>query len=376
MIPDDPELRRALEARSGSLPPHFNARLGAALRGGRPKPNLTPIVAAFVVVAVSAASIGLLVYARHAARPTAGFASGPRLASPSPSPIEMPTNVELSVPSGDVVWAVVADSRIFLSNDGGDHWDERSLRQDTGPQSISFVDAQEGWLLARGSPETQCNGELAGLWHTSDGARTWHEVVTRGIAYAQCKWGVSFVDSQHGFITAWDPNHRPTIYHTSDAGATWSGAVLPDPPGFVTEGGGFTLQAGAVSRFGTVLLVSAWGMQDGADNPSGYIFRSTDGGATWRYAARVPAPPEDVAFVTESRWVQVIEPGQSRETTDAGRTWHMFASDYGQAAPVSPQVVFGDALVGYATVRGSIQRTEDGGLHWTYIKTPGVVQPG
>jgi len=79
-----------------------------------------------------------------------------------------------------------------------------------------------------------------------------------------------------------------------------------------------------------------------------------------------------VAFVTESRWLQVILPGQSVETTDAGRSWHAYASDYGQAAPVSPQVVFGDASVGYATVRGSIQRTEDGGLHWKYIKTPGT----
>jgi photosystem II stability/assembly factor-like uncharacterized protein len=34
--------------------------------------------------------------------------------------------------------------------------------------------------------------------------------------------------------------------------------------------------------------------------------------------------------------------------------------------------VFGDANVGYATVRGSIQRTTDGGAHWTAIKTPGT----
>jgi photosystem II stability/assembly factor-like uncharacterized protein len=79
-----------------------------------------------------------------------------------------------------------------------------------------------------------------------------------------------------------------------------------------------------------------------------------------------------VAIVTESRWLQVIVPGQSVETTDAGKTWHAYASDYAQAAPVSPQVVFGDASVGYATVRGSIQRTDDGGLRWSQIKTPGT----
>ena len=33
---------------------------------------------------------------------------------------------------------------------------------------------------------------------------------------------------------------------------------------------------------------------------------------------------------------------------------------------------FGDATTGYATVRGSLQRTTDGGAHWTAIKTPGT----
>jgi len=49
-----------------------------------------------------------------------------------------------------------------------------------------------------------------------------------------------------------------------------------------------------------------------------------------------------------------------------------FAVSPSQAAPVAPQTTFGDSLVGYATVRGSIQRTVDGGAHWVMIKTPGT----
>ena len=67
-----------------------------------------------------------------------------------------------------------------------------------------------------------------------------------------------------------------------------------------------------------------------------------------------------------------IVPSDSRETTDGGKTWHFYASDYQQAAPVAPQIVFGDANVGYATARGAIQRTIDGGAHLTSIKTPGT----
>jgi photosystem II stability/assembly factor-like uncharacterized protein len=61
------------------------------------------------------------------------------------------------------------------------------------------------------------------------------------------------------------------------------------------------------------------------------------------------------------------------ETTDGGASWHAYTSDYSQAAPIAPEVVFGDANVGYATVRGEIQRTTDGGARWSKIKTPGTV---
>ena len=39
---------------------------------------------------------------------------------------------------------------------------------------------------------------------------------------------------------------------------------------------------------------------------------------------------------------------------------------------LTPEVVFADSLVGYATVRGGISRTVDGGLHWTDVHTPGT----
>jgi len=70
------------------------------------------------------------------------------------------------------------------------------------------------------------------------------------------------------------------------------------------------------------------------------------------------------------RWLQIALAASSRETTDAGKTWHTFVSDYSQAAGVAPQVVFADALVGYATVRGSLQRTADGGARWKLVRTP------
>jgi photosystem II stability/assembly factor-like uncharacterized protein len=76
--------------------------------------------------------------------------------------------------------------------------------------------------------------------------------------------------------------------------------------------------------------------------------------------------------VTTTRWLQIGTPSSSKETTDGGATWHALTTDYSQAAPIAPEIVFADPLVGYATVRGGIQRTVDGGAHWVGIKTPGT----
>jgi photosystem II stability/assembly factor-like uncharacterized protein len=192
-----------------------------------------------------------------------------------------------------------------------------------------------------------------------------------GIGYGQCKVGLSFIDSTHGFISGYDPNHPPQEYRTADGGQTWSSSgPLPDPPGFVSSAGGFTLRAGQVHAFASVLLVVAG--SDNSTQQDSYVFKSTDRGASWRYLVRLPAPPVAPAFVTETRWLYVVPPGQATESLDAGNTWHAYASDYEQAAGVAPTVVFADSQVGYSTVRGDLQRTVDGGAHWTVLHTPGT----
>jgi photosystem II stability/assembly factor-like uncharacterized protein len=370
MIPEDPELRRALEARSGEVSPEFRARLSGSLEQGRPGAGSTQLIALVAVIVLSVASIGILLMSRGSGH----VAQGPGGGTPSPTPIAMPTTLELSTPSKDVVWAYVGAVALYRSNDRGQTWEYRTLP--VGQQGvwgeISFVDGQHGWYSESGSPETQCNGQDTAIWNTIDGGATWQRLATTGIGHAQCKTSLSFVDTEHGFLAAGDENRQPSIYRTSDGGRTWEGSTLPDPSGFVTQAGGFTLQAGSVRELGSTLLVPAWGMNSTTHQFDGYVFRSADGGASWHVAAKIPAPATSIAIVTASRWLQLVEPDQSSETTDSGGTWHAYQTDYSQAAPVAPQTTFGDPRIGYSTVRGSIQRTTDGGLHWVMIKTPGT----
>jgi photosystem II stability/assembly factor-like uncharacterized protein len=125
-----------------------------------------------------------------------------------------------------------------------------------------------------------------------------------------------------------------------------------------------------VRAFGTTLLVEV----TAGGTFSRWVFRSTDAGGSWNLVAAVPdpGPSGSVAFVTASRWLQLVVPGQSRETIDGGITWHAYPSDYAAAAGVPAEVVFGDAEVGYATVQGELLRTVDSGLHWRLLGTPGT----
>jgi photosystem II stability/assembly factor-like uncharacterized protein len=102
-----------------------------------------------------------------------------------------------------------------------------------------------------------------------------------------------------------------------------------------------------------------------------HVVRSTDRGATWSYVVATPTT-SDIVFLTPTRWLQIVRAESSYQTTDAGASWHSFATDYGKAAPFAAQIVFGDAQTGYATVRGGIQRTTDGGKHWMHLTTPGT----
>jgi photosystem II stability/assembly factor-like uncharacterized protein len=298
------------------------------------------------------------------ASPTATATQSPT-SSPtaSPSPITLPSIAQLSAPSGTVVWALVAGTRLFRSSDRGDTWTERSLPTGLANVEVAFADDKVGLLLSTGSPATQCQTQTVTIWRTTDGAGTWQQLAPSGIADAMCKRGLGSADATHAFFTASNQTDPAIVYRTSDGGMTWqasgplagrSAAVYNMP--------------GRPRAFGAIVLLDA--------TPAGQsraVFRSQDSGATFGIVSAAPLVEAPVAFVTQARWLQLGPPGSSQETTDGGASWHAFTTDYSQAAPISPDVVFGDGSVGYATVRGAIQRTTDGGAHWTAIKTPGTV---
>ena len=284
----------------------------------------------------------------------------------SPPPIPLPTFAQVSAPSGTVVWVLVAGSRLFRSSDRGATWAERSLPAGVRNAEIAFADDTNGLLLSVANPAADCQSQALAIRKTADGAASWPQAAAGGIAAAMCKRGLASGDTTHAFLTTTSPNSGSLVYRTADAGTTWTAsAPLPIPANLATQGALFVSITDRPRAFGSIVLVA------GGAGQTKDIFRSTDGGATFAYASTVAAEGT-VAYVTATRWLQLAPPSSSMETTDGGATWHAYTTDYSQGAPVAPDVVFGDASVGYATVRGEIQRTTDGGAHWTGIKTPGT----
>lgn len=298
--------------------------------------------------------------------------TGPVVPAPAPTPggplVTLPGSLALDPAPGGVLWVIANGRYLFRSRDRGETWELRPGPPLLGNAEESFIDGQEGWFDAGGSPATQCTAETVAVYHSVDAGTSWQRLPATGMAEAGCKEQISFVGAGHGFIDSWDDFHPPVIYRTLDGGQSWAAsAPLPDPPGFTTRSGGFTLHAGRVQGFGGTLLVTAW-----SGRGTGYVYRSLDGGASWGYLATTGGPGlSSVAFKTASLWFQLTGNGAA-ETADAGASWHRVPTDYSQAAPIAPVVAFADPLLGYATVRGAFARTLDGGAHWAWLPTPGT----
>jgi len=383
MTPEERELRRALDARSGEVTPEFRASLASALSTeGRPPSNFLPVLAAVAAVVLVFATVGVLLLARQARNqpPPAAAATPTAAATPSPlpppvtgvltkpsTPFSLPGSTHLSAPSNTVLWVLMDARYLYRSTDRGAHWEQRPIVGDLA-LGMSFVSDQEGWLTT--ATGDTCATQPVNVWHTTDAGVTWQSLGSNGISDSLCKTGLHFADSNHGFlagsVNSQVPAQPAVIYRTSDGGHSWiASAPLAYPPDDKLPPGGTMFVFAPIRAFGSTVLVIV------DLNARQYVYGSTDGGATWAYVAKAPQPYGAIALMTASRWLALIGP-EPKETTDAGATWHAYAFDDPNAAPLGASVYVGDSTVGYGVVGGVIYRTVDGGVHWQTIHTPGT----
>jgi photosystem II stability/assembly factor-like uncharacterized protein len=273
-------------------------------------------------------------------------------------------------------------AQLYRTDDAGNHWAGVTLPP-YPVSTITFSDPSHGWVLGQEQPSEQKPEVRVRFFATTSGGGTWTELPWPAWA---AFWGgkgvlggdLQFRRPNDGWLGA--AADRPTVYSTTDGGATWQPHVLPNLPPYDPALGGKPIPPGGLgSAYSThVTLLPGSGVIAFVDyDVRGGAYTSFDGGRSWR-ALALP-PPEvtysDFVFQDSTHW-WAMRFGTLWKSSDAGQTWKHVGQllddfDY------RPHVI--DAKHAWAELHTStgsrypvtgLAMSSDAGLHWTYVNVP------
>ncbi len=198
-------------------------------------------------------------------------------------------------------WAVGANGVVIATTDGGASWQMQSpaLAHRLNLYGVAFINPQRGWIV----------GEKGLIATTSDGGRRW-EALSSGVNDDLDQ--VTFADASHGWILT--ANGR--VLRTVDGGRSWTVALTPNAS-----------DNGAVSGLAALDAAHVWasGSQDQGESNFGAIWRSVDGGKTWKHYVATNFDDErfgPIAFTDPMHgWVASPLNGNLWYTDNGGASW-------------------------------------------------------
>jgi photosystem II stability/assembly factor-like uncharacterized protein len=253
-------------------------------------------------------------------------------------PLQTGTTANLrgvSAVSQKIVWASGTHGSYMRTTDGGRSW---KVAQVPGAEKLDFRDVEAfskdlSYLLSAGP------GDLSRIYKTTDGGGHW-TLQSRNQdpkGFFDC---MAFWDRHHG-VALGDPlDGKFELLTTSDGGAHWVRVSADGIPRALDGEGAFAASGACIAVQGKS---SAWFVTGGK---AARVFRSTDGGNTWRISSSPIAHGAEsqgifsVAFRDALHGViaggDYKNPEQSRAdlafTDDGGATWKL--------SPISPQPYF------------------------------------
>ncbi|HEV2351662.1 MAG TPA: glycoside hydrolase [Terriglobia bacterium] len=229
-----------------------------------------------------------------------------------------------------------------------------------------------------------------GVWKSDDFGRTWNPIFDDqptqsigAIAVAPSDPKIVYVASGEGLLRP-DLSVGDGIYKSTDAGKTWTHLGLRD---------GQQIPALVVDPHDPNRLFAAvLGHPYGPSEERG-IFRSTDGGATWQKilyknentgASDVQMDPKDPKVIYASLWNSRLGPWEDNneyagpdgglfKSTDGGETWKQLSKGlpdglqqiYVAIAPSDPTRLYATTAAPHGAL--GIYRSDDAGENWTKI---------
>jgi photosystem II stability/assembly factor-like uncharacterized protein len=231
-------------------------------------------------------------------------------------------------------------------------------------------------------------GVGGGVWKSNDGGNTWTPISDKlsvssigSIAVADTDPNVIYVGTGEACIRG-NISHGDGVYKSTDAGTTWTNIGLKD-----------TRHIGRVivhPRNADTVFVAALGHAYGPNTERG-VFRTLDGGKTWDKvlyvnektgAIDVAFAPTNPSIVFAAMWEASRSPwGMTSggpgsglyKSTDGGTTWKKLEGNglpKGVIGRIGVSVSGADANRVYALIEaedGGLYRSEDGGTNWRRV---------
>ncbi len=224
-------------------------------------------------------------------------------------------NLRNDISYGDGLW---------VTHDGGTHWRNLGLQQTWAIAQIAVDpnDSRRLWVAAIGNPYR--DGTARGIYRTTDGGKTWQRTLYLGPSSGASDVAIDLRNPKIVFAGIWQFRRRPWnfssggpldgLFRSTDGGTTWKRL----------RGNG--LPGGYMGRIG--LAVAGARVYALIQSKEGVMWRSDDGGTHWRlmtrdtlvnqrpfYMSRLavdPSNPNHVFFSSED----LIE------TRDGGKSYH------------------------------------------------------
>jgi photosystem II stability/assembly factor-like uncharacterized protein len=258
---------------------------------------------------------------------------------------------------------------LYHTRDGGRSWEAVSVP--FGPNPLQFLSSMDGWVMAdRGAA---AGSQAMDVYKTTDGGATWQKVASAGpnpqaagggIPFGGDKIGMAFKDMREGWIGGTQPivGHS-YLYRTTDGGKTWRSQHLSIPAHYASSGVLVFAPRFYTAQDGVLPVL----LQTQVRNLDFYVTR--DGGETWDSTTVVPNGA--VYHVTTGGEIWAWAGSSLQISQDNGRTWTSVAPDIPFQGDVK-QIDFLDAERGWAISIDSdenryLYSTANGGHTWNQL---------
>jgi photosystem II stability/assembly factor-like uncharacterized protein len=226
---------------------------------------------------------------------------------------------------------IQAGDGVYRTTDGGETWEHAGLRETRNFSRVRVHPTNCDIAYAGGFGEYGAENEERGVYRTRDGGATWQRVLFRDARTGAVDISIDPSNPAVIYAALWDAYRKPWamssggpgsgLFKSTDGGDTWT--ELTRNPGLPSRDqvvGKIGVSASAADPNRVYAMVEA---------DSGGVFRSDDGGATWRlmnterklrqrafYYTRIYADPQDAdrVYVVNVQFWRSDDGGETFDT--------------------------------------------------------------